>query len=121
MAQKKKEVKPLFLNFKLYKEDKMVMNEKEIEYKKEGDTIIFSLEHMEHQINLLEKTLERYNNEFHFYLNFLNESCTYELKSHQATFDIIVETAIFEVYENQIELTYAIETDDKKTKIIIEM
>lgn len=119
MSQKKKEVKPLFLNFKFYKDDQLVMDYPTLEYKKEGNIILFTLDNIEHQIDTHEKTLERYNDEFHFYINFLKYTCTYELKSHQATFDIIVDSAMFLSTDGQIELTYAIETDDSKNKIII--
>lgn len=110
----------LQLNFKLYKEDNLVLEQKNISYEKEKDRIIFQIENMNHIIDLDQKTLERFNDEFHFYLNVAKEECTYELKSHQAVFDIIVEQAFFEVQENGLEILYVIETDDYKNRIFIE-
>lgn len=121
MTQKKKEVINLFLNFQLYKDDKLIIDKENIEYQKEENVIHFELDTIAHQLDLEQKTLERYNNEFHFFLDFLNYKCTYELKSHQAVFDIIVDSAFYDTKENIIEMSYAIETDDAKTKIIIKI
>jgi len=110
----------LQLNFKLYKEDNLVLEENNISYEKEEDRIIFQIQEMNHIIDLHQKTLERFNEEFHFYLNFAKEECTYELKSHQAIFDIAVDQSFFEIKEKGLEIMYAIETDDYKNKILID-
>ena len=108
------------MNIKIYKEEKLIFEKKEIEYKKESEIITFQLENMDHIIDTQQQTLERFNEEFHFFLDFLNEKCTYELKTHQAIFDILVEESSFIIQEKSLEMCYAIETDDEKTKIVIE-
>lgn len=107
------------LNLKLFKDDILIID-KLVTYEKKGEVISFWIDNMEHQIDTKEKILERYNEEFHFYLNFNTEKCTYELKSHQAVFDIIVDQSFFYETENKIEMTYALETDDQKCKILLE-
>lgn len=109
----------MLLDFKLWKDEKLIINESKCTYEKEGDIITFTLEGITNTIDLKNKIFERYNEEFHFYLNFANEKCTYELKSHHAIFDILVEQAFFEIKNNELEIIYAIETDDEKNKIII--
>ncbi len=109
------------LDLKLYKEEELVINESNVEYQREDNTILFELEGMQHRIDMQNKILERYNNEFHFTLDFEKNHCTYELKSHQATFDIIVDDAFYEHLLDHLELSYAIETDDQKTKIEIDL
>lgn len=108
------------LKIQLYKDDNLVLENKNIAYEKDENLIYFELENMFHQIDTERKILERYNDEFHFYLNFEEEKCTYELKSHNAIFDITVDQSFFEITDHQIEMSYAIETDDSKTKILIE-
>lgn len=110
----------LQLNFKLYKEDNLIIEENKLPYEQEADCINFQIEKMHHTINFKEKTLERFNDDFHFYINFEKEKCTYELKSHHAVFDILVDQAFFELNEQKLEIIYAIETDDYKNKILIE-
>lgn len=107
------------LKIQVFKEEKLIID-KIIEYEQNKDVILFQLEEIEHQIDMLEKTFERYNDEFHFYLNFEKEECTYELKSHQAVFHIIVDQSFFEVNDKGIELSYALETDDQKCTILLE-
>lgn len=109
------------MNFELYKDDKLILKETNLEYQQEKNTIFFQLENIKHQLNFEKKILERFNDEFHFYINLEEEKCTYELKSHQAVFDIIVDQAFFRKEENIIEVEYVIETDDAKTKILIEL
>lgn len=109
----------LTLNLKLYKDDELIL-ENDLKYTKEGEIIEFELDKIMHQIDIKEETLERYNDEFHFYLNFKAQKCTYELKSHQALFDIIVDDSFFEQKENGLEMAYAIETDDQKCKILLQ-
>ena len=107
------------LNLKLYKDDNLLL-EKEMDYEKNKEIITLNMDHINHQIDIKEKTLERYNEEFHFYLNFETEKCTYELRTHQAVFDIIVDYSFFLVTKNEIEMAYVLETDDQKCKILLE-
>lgn len=107
------------LNLKLYKDDHLML-EKIVDYEKKENKIFFQIDQIDHLIDIKEKILERYNKEFHFHLNFEEEKCTYELKSHHIVFDIIVDQSFFLFTENEIELSYALETDDQKCKILLE-
>ena len=111
----------MLIDLKLYKDEKLILEEPNLKCQVENDTVYFQIEKVEHQLDFEKKILERFNEEFHFYLNFEEEICTYELKSHQAVFDIIVDQSYFSKIENKIEVEYAIETDDAKTKILIEL
>jgi len=111
----------LTLNIKLYKDENIVIDKSEVTYHQEGDIIYFSLEQSEHQIDLKNHIFERYNDEFHFSIDFKKETCTYELKEHQAIFNIIVDASFYEQKDNQIEIAYALETDDQKSKRLIEL
>lgn len=108
----------LKLHLKLQKEDKIIINEI-LDYQKRDHVIEFQLENMQHIIDLEKETLERFNDEFYFYLNFKTEECTFELKKEQTVFDIIVDYSFFQQTESGIEMSYALETDDQKNTIFI--
>ncbi len=109
----------LKLKLKVYKDNDLII-EKILEYQKENDIISFEFENTSHQIDIKNKILERYTNEFHFYLDFSKETCTYELINPHAVFDIIVDQSFFEEKKNGLEMSYALETDDQKCTILIE-
>jgi len=110
----------LFLNLQLLKEDKIVLENQKIPYQIIDNTIIFTLEEIEHRIDLTKKVFQRENDEFCFILDLENEKSTYQLKTHDVTFDVNVDFATLDQNEQTLEINYNIETDDQKTKILID-
>lgn len=110
----------MLLDIKLYKENELIINEKNIKYQKENEIISFQLENIEHHLDLKQKILERFNDEFYLKIDFDKEKCMYELKTHHIILDIIVDDSFYEQKENRIEIAYVLETDDQKNKIFIE-
>lgn len=109
----------MFLDLSLYKSNQCMVEEKNISYQKEKNQIFFELEQMKHEIDLEKKLFTRFNKEFHFFLDIEQEKCTYELKEPHLKLDIMVDYAVWNQTSNDLEIEYEIETDDKKTRILI--
>ncbi len=111
----------MYLNLKLFSENVCKMEKNHIIYHQTDEIIEFEIDKIYHLLDLKNKIFERENDEFCFMIDFIKEKCTYELKEKQATFDIMVEESFWNVEKNNIELSYAIETNDEKVKILIEL
>ena len=109
----------MLLDIALLKDNEMVFQKRDIAGKLKDNILEFCLEEINHLINMEEKVFRRENEEFCFILNASTSSCTYELKSHQALFDIIVDSVTFLQDKHKLEIEYVIETDDQKNKIQI--
>lgn len=109
----------MFLDIKLLKDDEIMLEATNIPYTIDQNKIHFKLETFDHDIDLEQKTFQRESEEFNFFLDFQNNKCTYILKEVNGTFDIIVDDSFWLKEENKLELHYAIETEDEKSKILI--
>lgn len=109
----------MFLNIKLLKNEEIMLEKQNVPYHQENNVIEFNLENFSHQIDLEHQIFKRESNEFCFMIDFLEEKCTYTLKEITGNFDIIVDDFFWELSENTLEIHYVIETEDEKSKIII--
>lgn len=108
-------------NLKLKKGEEIVLEKNEIPYEKKEDCITFSLDDMEHTINLNTKEFTRENEEYAFFLDIENEKCEITLKKEQYYLQVLVEYANLLENKNIIHLSYFIETDDNKTELILHL
>ncbi len=85
------------------------------------DNIIsFKIEDMLNTIDINKEFFIRENDEYKFFLDFLNKSCILTLKKENYSLDINVDKCNFEVFDNKIIIDYYIETDECNNNLIIE-
>ncbi|MCI8467224.1 MAG: hypothetical protein HFI08_03455 [Bacilli bacterium] len=109
----------MFLDIKLLKNDQIMLEEKHLPYDIENNIIHFKLENFDHYLNRTHKIFQRESDEFCFTIDLEKEKCTYQLKEISGDFDIIVDDSYWNDSENTIEIHYVIETEDEKSKIMI--
>ena len=77
-----------------------------------NNIISFKLEDIVNTIDLNREIFIRENDEYKFFLDFLNKSCILTLKKENYSLDINVDKCSFEVFNNKIIINYFIDTDD---------
>ena len=109
----------MFLDILLLKNDQIMLEEKHIPYDTENNILHFKLENFDHAIDRSRKIFQRESKDFCFTLDLENEKCSYQLKEIGGNLDIIVDDSFWKDNEDSLEIHYVIETEDEKSKIII--
>jgi len=111
------------LNIKLYKDNDLYID-RNITYLLNDNTLSFNLDNIDNTIisTIDTLTIIRENNEYKMILTIDNNgkhSCTYLLKEIDTTFDILVDSAYFNIKDKLYDIYYQLESDDKTTHIEI--
>ena len=109
------------MKIEVFKKDKSILKQENVPYSLNDDILFFSLEGMDHTLNLLTNEFTRENNEYSIFLDVENENCEITLKKEEYYLQVQVEYAILLKNKNIYELSYLLETDDTETKIRIEL
>ncbi len=107
------------MNLKLYKNNLLDQEYKNINCMYQNSNISFLLNDCKMILN--KHIFLRENNEFKFNINLQTKTCTILLKEHNKEFDIPIEQVSFSQKDNIMVLSYKTESDDKSTKMVIEL
>lgn len=107
-------------NIELKKVDKILIKKVKIPGTVENNEIIFELENMHHIIDVDNQIFYRENDDYSFYLDFLNKNSQLILKKEQYTLDIAVEKSEFIMNSHECKLQYFLETDEETVNLKIE-
>ena len=103
----------------LIKGEEVVLKDKVIGSFK-NQVLSFKLEDMDNIIDLNKGLFIRENDEYQFYLDFLNKSCILTLKNENYSLDINVDKCSIEYVDNKVTINYFIDTDDSNNCFKIE-
>lgn len=110
-----------YLQLVLKSGENIVLEEKNVPMKKIEDNLSFQIEGMTHIINIKEETFLRENDEYSFLLDIKNKKSTITLKKEQYVLQVEVEYAILLKNQNEINISYLIETDDNIYNLILSL
>lgn len=102
-----------------YKNEQIIYQEEYQNLEENTNKIKFNMLNYNTTFDLEKETFSRENEEFFFFLDIKNKSCTIQLKKEELTFDIVVDHCDLLVLSHKIVLEYIIESDDAKNKIVI--
>ncbi len=114
------------LSIKLYKNNDLCLNQKEVNYNLSDNRYKFILDDVQNSILIGEEqlVLVRDNQEYNLKLT-INKNgqhtCEYLLKELDCYVDIMVDSAEFSFTDDFLEIYYQLETDDAFTKIEIKL
>ncbi len=107
------------IDLKLYKNDQLIKEYKEIKALEKEDTILFFIEDVKTSVS--KKEFIRENKEYQFKIDFRTNTCTYLLKENNTLFDINVEKKTsYKKDQNKITIIYKIETEEELIRVEIE-
>ncbi len=109
----------IVLKISLKNGEKEVLHAEKIKGKMKDDILTFSLEDMEHTLNLQTEEFLRENEEYAFLLDVGNKKSQITLKKEQYNLQVLVEYATLLKNKNEIQLSYFIETDDYQNVLTI--
>ena len=112
------------LNFKLYKNNSLIISKNNVAYFKNFDKILFGIDKSKFFLILKENNiiLEKEDEESIFHIELGSENnCNITLKNENVTFDIKIEKQSLKIYQKKVILEYLLETDDENTKIEIDL
>ena len=111
------------IKMKLYKDDDIYYDMKDVNGTFLDDILKFEVENTNNEFNLSDYgcVFTRENNEFRFILNLIEETATFLLKETDTLLDVKVERCNFKRKKNEILIEYQLETDDCLNKIEIEI
>jgi len=112
------------LHLKLYKNNNLILEQKNIAYSKNNDKILFNLDGVDNKLEIKDDYLlfEREDATSYFNINLTSakNTCQCMLKELDTLVDIIVDDGEFHFQDNILVINYQIETDDEFTTIEIE-
>lgn len=108
-----------YLKLVLKSGEEIVFEKKDVPYQKIEEQIKFQIEEMTHIINLNEETFLRENEEYSFILDIKNKKSEIKLKKEQYVLQVEVEYAILLKNQNEINISYLIETDDNTYNLVL--
>ena len=111
------------IKMKLYKDDDVFYDIKDINGTFLDDILKFEVENTNNEFNLSDYgcIFTRENDEFRFILDLIEETATFLLKETDTLLDVKVERCNFKRKKNNILIEYQLETDDCLNKIELEI
>lgn len=106
------------INMKLYKDNKLEFEEKNIRCIEQFGNYSFKLKDSKMVLN--DRLFLRENNDFKFKINIKDKTSEYLLKEKNLNYDIKVEKIEYQKNQDNITIIYKIETDNQETKIVLE-
>lgn len=110
-----------YLKLVLKSGQEVVFEENKVPFTKIDEQIKFQIEGMTHIINLNEETFLRENEEYSFLLDIKNKKSEIALKKEQYVLQVEVEYAILLKNQNEINISYLIETDDNVYNLVLSL
>lgn len=107
------------MNLKLYKDNLLEQEHKDINCMYQNNNVSFLLNDCKMILN--KHIFLRENNDFKFNINLNTKTCTILLKEQGKEFDIPIEQVSFSQQDKNMILAYKTASDDKSTKIVIEL
>lgn len=106
------------ININLYKDDRLQEEYKDVLAIVDKESYKFKLNDVTTIIS--NRCFQRENKEYKFKLDFINNEASFYLKTHKQLIPVRVEELNYNKNEKDLTITYKIETDEERFKIVIE-